>query len=129
PPPPEPVDIPPPETATPPSQQSLVLGAVNEPQSRSTLQFQTPIDHAAGGGIAAAFDPNVASALPDASDSYPGDTASKEAIAGWMARQAHKAGLPAEVPIMAALTESGLQNVKYGDRDSLGFFQMRTSIW
>src|SRR5262249_59644238 len=32
-------------------------------------------------------------------------------------------------PIMAALTESGLKNVNYGDRDSLGFFQMRTSIW
>ena len=46
-----------------------------------------------------------------------------------MGRQAHKAGLPAELPIMAALTESGLQNVNYGDRDSLGFFQMRTSIW
>ena len=46
-----------------------------------------------------------------------------------MARQAHKAGLPAELPIMAALTESGLKNDNYGDRDSLGFFQMRTSIW
>ena len=46
-----------------------------------------------------------------------------------MGRQAHKAGLPAELPIMAALTESGLTNVNYGDRDSLGFFQMRTSIW
>ena len=30
---------------------------------------------------------------------------------------------------MAALTESGLKNDNYGDRDSLGFFQMRTSIW
>ena len=46
-----------------------------------------------------------------------------------MARQAHKAGLPAELPIMAALTESGLKNDNYGDRDSLGYFQMRTSIW
>jgi hypothetical protein len=30
---------------------------------------------------------------------------------------------------MAALVESGLRNVDHGDRDSLGFFQMRTSIW
>lgn len=30
---------------------------------------------------------------------------------------------------MAALVESGLKNDQYGDRDSLGFFQMRTSIW
>ncbi len=59
----------------------------------------------------------------------PGDNASQQAIAAWMARQAHKAGLPAELPIMAALTESGLKNDNYGDRDSLGFFQMRTSIW
>ncbi len=25
--------------------------------------------------------------------------------------------------------ESGLKNLKYGDADSLGFFQMRASIW
>ena len=67
--------------------------------------------------------------LPDASDTYPGDNAPPQAIAAWMGRQAHKAGLPAELPIMAALTESGLKNDNYGDRDSLGFFQMRTSIW
>ena len=67
--------------------------------------------------------------LPDTSDTYPGDNAGQQAIAAWMARQAHKAGLPAELPIMAALTESGLKNDNYGDRDSLGFFQMRTSIW
>jgi hypothetical protein len=30
---------------------------------------------------------------------------------------------------MASLTESGLRNLAYGDRDSVGFFQMRTSIW
>jgi cell wall-associated NlpC family hydrolase len=88
-----------------------------------------------GHGAAAAesalqgFDPNAAGGLPDASDTYPGDDASQQAIAAWMARQAHKAGLPAELPIMAALTESGLKNDNYGDRDSLGFFQMRTSIW
>jgi cell wall-associated NlpC family hydrolase len=30
---------------------------------------------------------------------------------------------------MAALTESGLRNLNYGDRDSVGFFQMRVGIW
>jgi hypothetical protein len=38
-------------------------------------------------------------------------------------------GVPAELPVMASLTESGLRNLDYGDRDSVGFFQMRTSIW
>jgi cell wall-associated NlpC family hydrolase len=31
--------------------------------------------------------------------------------------------------VMAALTESGLRNLTYGDRDSVGFFQMRLGIW
>ena len=30
---------------------------------------------------------------------------------------------------MAALVESNLQNLNFGDADSVGFFQMRTSIW
>jgi hypothetical protein len=31
--------------------------------------------------------------------------------------------------VMASLVESGVSNVQYGDADSLGFFQMRTSVW
>jgi hypothetical protein len=46
-----------------------------------------------------------------------------------MAAQAEARGLPRELPVMAALVESGLRNVSYGDADSLGYFQMRTSIW
>jgi hypothetical protein len=46
-----------------------------------------------------------------------------------MGDAAQRAGLPRELPVMAALVESGLKNDNYGDRDSLGFFQMRTSIW
>jgi cell wall-associated NlpC family hydrolase len=110
-------------------------------QAHSTLQFQVPghqvpDSHGSAGDSrdllstgSAAFDPNAAGALPDASDTYPGDDAGQQAIAAWMARQAHKAGLPAELPLMAALTESGLKNDNYGDRDSLGYFQMRTSVW
>jgi hypothetical protein len=70
--------------------------------------------------------PAVVDALPG---EYPGDGAPKEDIARWMAAHAQAAGLPAELPVMAALVESNLTNVNYGDADSLGFFQMRTSIW
>ena len=127
------------------SHQSIQLGVVAPTTpGHGTLQFQVPQhgvpQSAAGGGGgrellsgggtgAGAFDPNAAGGLPNASDAYPGDNAGQAAIAAWMARQAHAAGLPAELPIMAALTESGLKNDNYGDRDSLGYFQMRTSIW
>ena len=60
---------------------------------------------------------------------YPGDDAPKETIAAWMAREAEKRGLPGQLPVMAALVESNLTNVNFGDADSLGFFQMRVSIW
>src|SRR5262249_5594972 len=47
----------------------------------------------------------------------------------WMGREAERAGLPPELPVMAALQESTLRNLTHGDRDSVGFFQMRVSIW
>jgi cell wall-associated NlpC family hydrolase len=46
-----------------------------------------------------------------------------------MAAAAQRRGLPPELPVMAALTESGMRNLSYGDADSIGFFQMRASIW
>ena len=60
---------------------------------------------------------------------YPGDTAAPAEIAGWMAYWAEKAGLPPELPVMAALVESGLHNLPPGDADSAGYFQMRVGIW
>ncbi|MCW2765361.1 MAG: hypothetical protein JWO11_1320 [Nocardioides sp.] len=60
---------------------------------------------------------------------YPGDNAPQSQIAAWMAAGAERRGLPPELPLMAALVESGLKNDNYGDADSIGFFQMRTSIW
>ena len=57
------------------------------------------------------------------------DDASRVAIAHWMASAARDAGLPGELPVMAALVESGLRNLPYGDADSVGFFQMRQGIW
>jgi hypothetical protein len=61
--------------------------------------------------------------------SYPGDDASRVDIASWMANRAKEAGLPPELPIMAALVSSGLKNLQSGDADSVGYFQMRKSIW
>jgi hypothetical protein len=46
-----------------------------------------------------------------------------------MGAEAKKRGIPPELPIMAALTESGLRDLNYGDADSVGFFQMRVGIW
>jgi hypothetical protein len=60
---------------------------------------------------------------------YPGDSASPERIAAWMASQAQKRGLPSELPLMASLVESGMKNLGGGDADSVGFFQMRVGIW
>jgi hypothetical protein len=60
---------------------------------------------------------------------YPGDDAPREAIALWMGSVARAAGLPPELPVMAALTETRLQNIRGGDLDSVGYFLMRRSIW
>ncbi|HWM08876.1 MAG TPA: NlpC/P60 family protein [Solirubrobacteraceae bacterium] len=60
---------------------------------------------------------------------YPGDDASKAELAAWMGAEAQKRGLPPELPVMAALVESGLKNLNYGHADSVGFFQMRVGIW
>lgn len=60
---------------------------------------------------------------------YPGDAARASAFANWMANGALAEKIPGELPVMAALVESGLENLNYGDADSVGFFQMRTSIW
>ena len=60
---------------------------------------------------------------------YPGDTAPKVAIAQWMGYHADKARLPPELPVMAALVESNLTNVSFGDADEAGYFRMRKSIW
>ena len=60
---------------------------------------------------------------------YPGDDAPKAELAGWLAAHAQEAGLPPELPVMAALVESDLANLNFGDADSVGFFQMRVGIW
>jgi cell wall-associated NlpC family hydrolase len=93
------------------------MQAVGQPQAPA----------AAPGAVAAAADAGVAFA--GAPDAYPGDNATKEQLAAWLAEQARKRGLPPELPVMASLVESGLQNLSGGDADSAGFFQMRIGIW
>lgn len=67
--------------------------------------------------------------LGDVDGAAPSDTAPRADIAAWMASEAKKRQLPAELPVMAALTESDLHNLKYGDADSVGYFQMRSGTW
>ena len=57
---------------------------------------------------------------------YPGDDAEKPRIARWMARGAADRGLPHELPVMAGLTESGLQNLR--GSSFAGFFGMSRSL-
>jgi cell wall-associated NlpC family hydrolase len=90
-----------------------------EHPSRHQAHQDAAADHAATSALDARPNPLA----------YPGDDASPRALAAWMGAHAVAAGLPPELPVMAALTESGLRNLPYGDRDSVGFFQMRTGIW
>jgi hypothetical protein len=110
----------PPQAANPAQAHAVVVPAAQpQPVVQQVVQQQpaapAPIDAAAAAEAAAS--------------GYPGDAAPKEQIAAWMAAQAKARGLPPELPVMASLVESGLHNVNYGDADSLGYFQMRTSIW
>jgi len=98
---------------------------------RTPATATAPVDptHAAGQGAASA--PPVAEPPEPQGTSltYPGNEATPQQLAAWMGTEAERAGLPPELPVMAALTESGLHNLSYGDRDSVGFFQMRLGIW
>jgi cell wall-associated NlpC family hydrolase len=86
-----------------------------------------PTDAATAGKAADAGAPIT---LPDdISDDYPGNNASKDELAKWLAKQADKHGLPPELPVMASLVESGVKNLNFGDADSVGFFQMRVGVW
>jgi len=57
---------------------------------------------------------------------YPGDDAARERIARWMARGAADRGLPHELPVMAAIAESGLGNIR--GTSYHGFFGMHESL-
>jgi hypothetical protein len=73
-----------------------------------------------GGGTPA---PNFSEPCPAV---YPGDDAARERLARWMARGAADRGMPHELPVMAAIAESGLRNLS-GPSYS-GFFGMHESL-
>ena len=83
----------------------------------------------AADGAGAADAAAAAADLSGVSGAYPGDDAPKEQLAAWLGKEAEKRGLPPELPVMAALVESGVKNLNFGDADSVGFFQMRVGIW
>ena len=83
-----------------------------------------PLLLAAGVARAAPLDPECS--FPAG---YPGDSASREAIAGWMAHRAKERAIPPELPVMAALAESGLQNLDSAGGDRAGYFRMQRSVW
>jgi hypothetical protein len=78
-------------------------------------------------GAAASADAATTAGCPYAV--YPGDLAPKPQVAASMAQGATGRSIPGELPVMAALVESGLANLSPGDSDRAGYFQMRTSIW
>jgi hypothetical protein len=73
-----------------------------------------------GGGMPA---PDFSEPCPA---TYPGDDADQARIARWMARGSADRGMPHELPVMAGLTESGLQNIR-GTSFS-GFFGMSRAL-
>jgi hypothetical protein len=84
------------------------------------LFLSAPAHGQDGGGMPA---PDFSEPCPAV---YPGDAAEKVRIARWMARAAADRGLPHELPVMAALTESGLQNIR-GSSFS-GYFGMSRTL-
>jgi hypothetical protein len=60
--------------------------------------------------------------------SYPGDDAARRTLARWMARGAALRDLPQELPVMAALAESGMRNLNMRGNPFAGFFSMHRSI-
>ena len=106
-----------------------VTGVLQQVAQQQPAAVQAPATVGALPAVPAVADHVDALAVASGPNPYPGDAAPPAAIAAWMARDAQAAGLPPELPVMASLVESGLHNLTGGDRDSVGFFQMRTGIW
>ena len=115
------------QPAAAPNQSPATTQTCSSRQSRPNNNRPNP--HNAAPAAAAAGRAAAAVDLSGVGGAYPGDDAPKEQIAAWMAKEAEQRGLPPQLPVMAALVESNLTNVNFGDADSLGYFQMRVSIW
>jgi hypothetical protein len=59
---------------------------------------------------------------------YPGDDAARKPLARWMARAAALRDIPQELPVMAALAESGMRNLNVKGNPFAGFFSMHRSL-
>jgi hypothetical protein len=59
---------------------------------------------------------------------YPGDDAARKPLARWMARAAALRDVPQELPVMAALAESGMRNLNMKGNPFAGFFSMHRSL-
>jgi len=59
---------------------------------------------------------------------YPGKHAERKTIASWMARAAALRDVPEQLPVMAALAESGLRNLDKRSNPFAGFFSMHRSL-
>ena len=59
---------------------------------------------------------------------YPGKRAGHKTIASWMARAAALRDVPEQLPVMAALAESGLRNLNKRGNPFAGFFSMHRSL-
>jgi hypothetical protein len=128
-----------PGSRTPSGASALFLKAITDEEAANAKAVAEPAAapapppaEAPPAASPAAPEPAPAGPPPDLSGvpaDYPGDDAGQEALAKWLAKSAEKAGLPPELPVMAALVESGVKNLNFGDADSVGFFQMRVGIW
>jgi hypothetical protein len=100
-------------------------------QDHIHVAFDEPIsrDWKPPGGPLPEAQSSAADATAPGDGVYPGDAGRPEERAAWMARAARERGLPAELPVMASLVESGLKNLSGGSEDSAGLFQMRESVW
>jgi hypothetical protein len=59
---------------------------------------------------------------------YPGNKAGRKPIAQWMARAAAVRDVPEQLPVMAAMAESGLRNLHQKGNPFAGFFSMHSSL-
>jgi len=95
-------------------------GVVQEAaKERATVQFLQAVPSKGG-----AAPPELA-ARPGG---YPGDDAPKPALAKWLAGEAERAGLPPELPVMAALVESGVKNLNYGELQAKWFIDNALAV-
>ena len=117
--------------ANAPVAAAAAAGSAAPPEVAAAASGPTAAEDAAANQAVGAPVPEGELALQNvgAIGTYPGDSARQAQLAQWLASEAKKAGLPPELPVMASLVESGVKNVKGGDADSAGFFQMRVGIW